>query len=199
MSRILITGHRGFIGSRLYKAIQGHEVVGCDLGDSEITGPFDGIVHLAAVSRVSEAEKDMAGCMDTNVVLTAGLLSWKPKWFILASTCEPPTNVYGLSKRMAEDLVKLKSKSYIILRISNVYGEGMAKDKLLPMLRAGEVKKLHECVLPFEYVHVDTVVEQFLQAIRMLDESTVPVRTAIKLCNGVAKTKEDLLSVANSY
>ena len=81
--RILITGSEGLIGHALRKALEacGAEVVGLDLlgigcehGDvrslprvRDALGGCDGVVHLAAVSRVVWGERDPEGCWSTNV------------------------------------------------------------------------------------------------------------------------------------
>ena len=45
MSRCLVTGHKGYIGSRLFKKLQelGHEVVGIDLKDGNDINSLQGL------------------------------------------------------------------------------------------------------------------------------------------------------------
>ena len=198
MARILVTGSEGFIGKHLIHALHEHEVIGCDLGTKELTGPFDGIIHLAAVSRVRDAEIDRIKCLETNIVFTAQMLEWKPDWFIFSSTCEPPENVYGFSKWTAEQYVELVANKSVILKLTNVYGPGMAEDKLLPRLARGEIKKLNEGVLPFEHIHVKDVVAQIVGFIPTFNEPCFK-SFKMKLCTGIAKTQAELLNVATSY
>lgn len=193
-----MTGCEGFIGKHLMPKLAGHEVTGVDLKKGFATGGYDGIIHLAAVSRVSEGEKHPVKCVETNLLLTADYLELKPKWFIFASTCEKPTNVYGWSKRAAEDYIKLKAPKYIIYRLSNVYGPGMAQDKLLPRLARGEIDKLDDGVLPFEHIPVSVVVEMIRLSIQKFEEPAFKSFT-LKLAAGIARTKEELKSVATSY
>ena len=199
MAKILVTGCKGFIGKHLMPALKEHEVIGVDLdGDESVTGPLDGIIHLAAVNRVRDGEADRIKCLQTNIILTAMVLEWKPKWFIYISTCEPPTNVYGYSKRAAEQYVELRQPKHIIFRLTNVVGPGMQEDKLLPRLRRGEIKTLDASVLPFEYIHVDDVVREIKQAITLFDQPAFkPLK--MKLSTGIAKTREELERVAASY
>ena len=194
--RILVTGSEGFIGRHVVKALLHHDLVLCDIHTKELTGPFDGIIHLAAVSRVRDAEADRIKCLETNILLTARMIEWNPRWFIFASTCEPPTNVYGFSKRVAEDYIKMVCRNYVIFRLANVYGPGMAEDKLIPSVRNGA--EPHERVFPFEHIHVDTVAEMIRLAVGRFDEPHFKPYT-MKLATGVARTKAQLVNVATSY
>lgn len=102
---------------------------------------FDGIVHLAAVSRVVDAENDKQNCIATNYLGTKSILEKikdKRTWVIFGSSREVygeskhlpvsedadklPINIYGFYKLKGEELVKNYIKKYIILRFSNVYG-----------------------------------------------------------------------------
>ena len=194
MARVLCTGAKGFIGKHLMAAMP--DAIPCDVDTQEIEGPFDGIIHLAAISRVRDAEADRIKALETNILFTAQLLEFKPRWFLFASTCEAPTNVYGYSKRAAEDYIKLRHPRHIIMRLANVYGPGMAVDKLLPKALGGAA--INPAALPFEYVHVSDVVKHIGFLISEFDRPDFRSYT-MKLSSGTAKTKEELLSVAASY
>jgi nucleoside-diphosphate-sugar epimerase len=196
--KILVTGSNGMIGKHLCAALKEHEITELDIGGYHKPRPreFDGIIHLAAVSRVSAAEKDPVQAMATNVLGTCEMLNIPHGWFIFASTTEKPTNVYGLSKRTAEEYIRLRSQRYIILRLANVYGPGMAEDKLLPKIRNGASFK--EDVLPFEHIHVDDVCAQIKTAMAQFERPGFKSYT-MKLATGVAKTPKELLDVAASY
>ena len=196
MARILVTGSSGFIGKHLMASMP--HAIPCDVDTQSVEGPFDGIIHLAAVSRVRDAEADRIQCLETNIMLTARLLEWKPRWFIFASSCEKPHNVYGLSKRVAEDYIRLRQPKHIILRITNVYGPGMNEDKVLPRIRRGEVKAVDDATFPFEHIHVSDVCEQILYAVKRFDEPAFKQYT-MKLATGIAHDYEDLVDVATSY
>lgn len=192
--RILVTGSSGFIGKHLMAALP--DAIPCDVDTQSIEGPFDGIIHLAAVSRVRDAEADRIKAMETNILFTAQLLEFKPRWFLFASTCESAQTVYGYTKYAAEDYIRLRHPRHIIARLANVYGPGMAKDKLLPKVREGAA--ITPAALPFEYVHVDDVVKHIQFLIREFERPDFKPYT-LKLASGIAKTEDELRRVAASY
>ncbi len=102
-----------------------------------------GVVHLAAVSRVIDGERDPQACWTTNVegtrhIVDAARAQIRPPWILYASSREiygqpatlpvaedaprAPVNLYGRSKVAAEDLVSGSSLQTAIVRFSNVYG-----------------------------------------------------------------------------
>jgi len=103
---------------------------------------FDGIIHLAAVSRVKDAEDDKQNCINTNYFGTKYLIECASKtkstWVIFSSSREVygeprkmpvsesdekiPLNIYGFYKLEGERLVEKHIDNYFILRFSNVYG-----------------------------------------------------------------------------
>lgn len=200
MSDILITGHEGFVGKHLFAELQkSHDVTGFEhYGFNRAPKKrYDGIIHLAAVSRVSKAEEDHYGCMHVNLLQTIRAMDIPHDWFIFASTMEKPVNVYGLSKRVAEDYIKLRGGKNIILRIANVIGKGMAEDKMIPRLRNGIVPDLR-VVLPFEYIHVEELVAQIKILMATFEREEFKPFT-VKMATGIAKTYEELVDVATSY
>jgi len=112
-----ITGSEGLVGRSLWSCLEalGHTPCGIDLRGNnlgrrqrgDVRDPrhlyhflegLDGVIHLAAVSRILAAEKDPATCWTTNVHGTACLLTCvaesRPKpWVVVASSRE----VYGLA------------------------------------------------------------------------------------------------------
>ena len=140
---ILITGSEGLVGTALRQAIlaRGDRTSGLDLlgggaerGDvrnaeavrAAVDG-CEGIIHLAAVSRVVWGERDPERCWETNVgglqnVVQAALRSTQRPWLILASSREVygqpdtlpanedaplrPVNQYGRTKVAGEEVVR---------------------------------------------------------------------------------------------
>jgi len=178
--QILITGSSGFIGSNLKKFLEnkGIEVISYDLKDvppndvrdfsnlKEKIQEANGVVHLAAVSRVKWAYEDPLKCINTNVggtinVLQAARETKEHPWIIFGSSREvygesktlPVTektpinsiNVYGIAKVTGEKLCENFSKDYglktRVLRFSNVYtGKSDQLDRVIPKFILGAFK-----------------------------------------------------------
>lgn len=186
--RFLVTGVGGFIGSRLAVdlAQTGHDVVGTwhnspssnpalanlalhqiDLRDGEAlfglmrnTGPFDAVVHAAAVINPIENSAYLVQSSQVNVLahanLIAAALEHNCRRFIFTSTIgvygycgsptggyreedAAPTTYYGWSKRAAEQLLDVASLKGdmigISLRLAGVHGIGRTSGALHAMTR----------------------------------------------------------------
>ena len=142
---ILVTGHRGYIGSRLYNKLQeqGYEVIGVDLKEgTDIlhTLPEAGVTtvfHLAAFPSVAYSVENPSYTLMHNVLGTSRLLEWskkhKVKRFVFSSSAAVYGNngklgsPYALHKLMSEKECKLYSDLYemdtVCLRYFNVYSE----------------------------------------------------------------------------
>lgn len=136
--KVAITGGEGFLGRevvRLFKK-QGHSVTLLDRKKESLFNPSslerfvrnkDVIIHLAGVNRDVDSE-----IVKGNVYVTSCLLSAIKKYnqkaiIIFSSSAQVYTNtLYGISKKMAENLIAYYSKNYdlkaVILRIANIYG-----------------------------------------------------------------------------
>jgi len=175
MAGILVTGGNGFIGSHLIDKLAGedHKVVNFDCGgvryapsgvsyvDGSIlgsdsldglAGAADGIVHLAAVSRVADANADPMNCVNVNVmgtlrVLEAARKSQNKPWVIFGSTADalgmekgkPPSSIYAASKYACELFVGQYARDHdmrtMILRFGFVYGSKRDRpEKVVPKL-----------------------------------------------------------------
>ena len=140
MSRILVTGSEGLVGTAVAAALaaRGHGVERLDLrcpagdpGHGDVRDPerlreraagCRGIVHLAAVARVAPAEEDPRLCWETNVagtgnVLRAAAASPSKPWVLLASSRE----VYGQPDRLPA------REEETPIRPVNVYGRSKAE------------------------------------------------------------------------
>ncbi len=180
MSKILITGAGGYIGSVAADLFlsHGYEVVGLDNFQTGYKEPLEllknkypnkfrfyeidlkndlspifknednilAVVHYAASCVVDESMKNPFKYFNNNVSGTANLLSTMDKFgiknIIFSSTCAVygeaeyypidekhplnPTTPYGVSKKMAEEVIqwfgKIKRMKYCILRYFNVCG-----------------------------------------------------------------------------
>ena len=113
---ILITGHKGYIGSRLYKKLinLGYNVVGIDLKDNKSIidclpdENYDYVFHLAAFPSVQFSVENPSYTMKNNVLSSSVLLEWcvknKVKRLIFSSSAaaESIESPYGLQKRITE-------------------------------------------------------------------------------------------------
>lgn len=213
--RILITGSEGLIGSDLALALEraGHDVRRLDLrippgspghgtildreGLAAMAEGCDGIVHLAAVSRVAHGERDPALCDRTNIEGTANVIEAARRsparpWLLFSSSREVygepadlpvredapllPMNVYGRSKLRGEELVLAARDAGMrvaVLRLANVYGNDRDHaDRVIPAFaRAaarGEDLHVEGEGHTFDFTHVMDVVEGIVMAIERL-------------------------------
>ncbi len=238
--RLLITGSHGLVGARLASACRqlGHDVVPFDLvrPDTHQTEDIcdtdlltqrargaDGIVHLAAISRVAWGEWAPDLCNDTNVRGTSSTLAAARnagcRWLLFASSREvygnpvrplvrendpiAPVNVYGRSKAEGEALV-MAARSHdlrtAIVRLSNVYGGRRDHpDRAVPSLVSRAIAG-HDLFVTggdnyFDFVHVDDCVDGLIRAMDRLAAGE-PDLPAVQLATGVATTLRGLATLA---
>jgi UDP-glucose 4-epimerase len=171
---IIVTGSGGLIGRAVSARLKtaGLACVGIDLladeadlrmdiRETERLAPFvenaAGIVHLAAVSRVADGERDPARCAAVNVAATQGLLraalaAGRRPWVLFASSREVygepdrlpvaedapcrPIGAYARSKVAAEIEVGRAREAGLgtaTIRLANVYGSARDyPDRVVP-------------------------------------------------------------------
>lgn len=236
--RIVITGSMGLVGSLLVERLltTGHEVVsidlragGCSHDENDIRAAakwgrspkhIDGIVHLAAVSRVAWGESYPELCDSINIDGTKHLVDWalmhqRCSWILFASSREvygnptaslvreddplAPVNHYGRSKLAGEliiDQARNRGLATAILRLSNVYGGRCDHpDRAVPSLVA---KALADALLPitgsshyFDFVHVEDVVDGLITAAEALQSGERSLPT-VHLATGKPTTLGEL-------
>ena len=139
--KILITGHEGYIGSKLFMKLNNgiNQVLGVDLksgNDIFVNLPdsnYDYVFHLAAFPSVQRSVQYPSDTFAQNAYATSVLLEWCKnhgvKRFIFSSSAAAAsiTSPYGLQKRISEQECKLYSELYgldtVSLRYHNVYSE----------------------------------------------------------------------------
>ena len=157
--RIMLTGHRGFIGSHLLKRLTRHNsVVGFDLKDGwdrdkynntqdlltcELNEEFDLIIHLAGKSGVRESMKDPAGYWSNNVEVSKRLFARYPSTRILyassSSAYEPDLNPYAASKYCVEEAAE-RYPDTLGMRFHTVYSDSPRKGMFLQKLFDNELE-----------------------------------------------------------
>lgn len=238
--RILITGSSGLVGSALTSALlaEGTDVVRLDIrergearGDvldrarvNKAVADVDGIIHLAAVSRVVWGERDPELCWATNVgglrnVLDAAAQSARTPWLISASSREVygqpealpatedaplrPVNVYGRSKVEGELLVAEAQRTGVratTIRLSNVFGcTSDHADRVVPAFaRAatlGAELRVDGLDHTFDFTHIDDVTRGIVALIWWLAAGNAPP-PPIHFVSGWPTTLGELASLA---
>jgi UDP-glucose 4-epimerase len=183
--RILVTGDKGFVGTETVKQLHelGHSVVGYDLmdgydirdvkqlqtvvaGQQVIGAKVDRILHLAAIARFADADKDPGLAFETNYVGTCNVAAVAKKYHIpvvYASTGSvympikqkgaiteefegKGNSVYGCTKFAGETAIR-RVNPHIILRYAHLYG----KEKRMHGLIGGFVERISRGLAPTLY------------------------------------------------
>jgi UDP-glucose 4-epimerase len=165
MRNVVVTGQHGFIGKHLITY----------LTEYYTTHPLPylpRIYHLAGIVGSSMTTNSIQTMIEVNMELMAAVLKKYPKQLapriLFTSTNEvnyfteyidQPRVAYPLSKLACEALLYDSGLSHVILRLGNVYGEGMKSDyfigSLCQRLLAGEnplIVKNPDDVRTFSYV-----------------------------------------------
>jgi nucleoside-diphosphate-sugar epimerase len=238
--RILITGSSGLVGAALSSALMamGYDVRRLDLRDVgtargdvrdrrhvfELGWEVDGIIHLAAVSRVIWGEQDPALCHATNIdglrnVLDALVGNGRRPWLIFASSREiygqptslpanedapaQPVNVYGRTKVKGEQLVACAQEAGLracTIRLSNVFGSVLDHaDRVVPAFaRAaalGADLRVDGPDHTFDFTHIDDVTRGITALVEHLQRGATPP-PPIHFVSGKPTTLRELATLA---
>lgn len=192
---ILLTGHRGFIGSSLLKALElNHTVTGIDLqdGDDLLTYVFDQeydlIIHLAGRSGVRESIKDPAAYWMNNIEASRRLFERYPDTRILyassSSAYEPDLNPYAASKYVLEELAE-RYPNTLGMRFHTVYSNTPRKNMFFDKLFNNKLEYVTRHYRDF--VHLYDVID----AINILIEADY-VKGVLDIGSGVPIRVQDL-------
>jgi len=206
---VLVTGSEGLIGKELSIKLLERKinVIGYDIKKGQdvldqkslekIICDVDGVIHLAAVSRVVTGYKDPNAAVTTNVIGTSNILDLIRRknpscWMIFGSSREvygesqsikkesdpqKPVNVYGASKSAGEYLTLCYGNNYnlrtFVVRFSNVYG-GLNDhpDRVIPRFFNQALANSEITVYGgnqiFDFVHLSDVVEGLIRLIQKI-------------------------------
>ena len=196
--RIGVTGASGFIGSHLTRALKKHgKVVTLSRGKSlpslahlkSFVSGVDLFFHLGGVNRGTNEDILTGNVTGTLRLLEAIKRYGEPSARILfASSAQvyrlqnrvekiseksalQPESVYGVSKKSAEDLIRISGLPYTILRMTNAYGPGCRADynsvvttfcyrtkNKIPLEINGQGKQNRD------FIYIDDIVRAFLIA-----------------------------------
>lgn len=149
MYKCLVTGHKGYIGSKLFKKLKenGYNVVGIDIKDGKNilndlpNENFDFVFHMASSSNVNYCLQNPFETINNNVLATSKLLEWSKnhnvKRVIFSSTSTiygndiKLTNLHGLHKKISEEECKFYSNVYDLDTVSLRYFSVFSEDQHL--------------------------------------------------------------------
>lgn len=208
---ILITGHKGYIGSHLTLP----DSVGCDLKDGNDFSEIEDLeipvlVHLAAYVSVSGSFACPDLYMQNNWLALKKFLNLnKVGKIVFASTCavygskhqareiddrqQLCFSPYSLSKRRAERVIRHSPVQHVILRFANVYGGDCSvrgEASVHQAFATDNPIKLYGGTQTRDFIHIDTVIETITRAVEM------NIRGTFNIGSGTETKIEDL---ANEY
>jgi nucleoside-diphosphate-sugar epimerase len=168
--KILLTGHRGFIGSALLERLRkNNQVIGFDLKDGadqnllhcDFREEFDLIIHLAGLSGVRESFADPAGYWNNNVEATRRLFERYPDTRILyassSSAYEPDLNPYAASKYIMEELAE-RYPNTLGMRFHTVYSDNCPRENMFfNKLRNGTLEYITRHYRDF--IHLEDILD----------------------------------------
>ena len=171
--KILLTGHKGFIGKRLHAALVEHEVTGLDCDyDMEAfklpDGCFDVVVHCGGLADSGATGHKL---WQLNYFATAEIADFctatetKLIFFSSAAAIDPK-NSYGWSKHCAEFYLNtVCNPEPCIFRPFNIwsYDESPPRSIVAKLLNKTLQQVYHGCVRDF--VHIDDIVNAVLHVV----------------------------------
>jgi nucleoside-diphosphate-sugar epimerase len=165
---ILITGHKGFIGSKLSEKIP--KFFGIDLKDKKdllkckLPEKVNVIFHLASQTSVEDSWADpLKDSYNFNMMVR--LVKKYPKARIIyaqSAASVLPNSPYGFSKSIAGEYLERFHKNYVICVFPNVYGGGKGVVDIFRSQKKVTIYGDGEQIRDF--VHVDDIVEGLLKA-----------------------------------
>lgn len=166
MSKIFITGSRGFICSKvalkLYES--GHDVITDFRYWNE---RYDCIIHGAAKTHLKTSFDPEL--IESNYILTNKVFQ-RPERIVALSSCSagyPETSPYAMSKKWLEHLA-IKHGNAVALRIHNAYGLGGTRGIVWVLMNAvdGQRITIRGPELVRDYIYVDDVVDEIIKQLK---------------------------------
>lgn len=217
MKTILVTGSEGLIGAPLCKKLKKYfKVFKIDtkIGKSvsnksnlkKLIQSSDGVIHLAAESRVYTAYKYPFRSIKNNILGTVNILEtirvYNPKaWFVYGSSREvygktsgktsetakfDPLNVYAVSKVSGELFSRIYEQNYglrtFIVRFSNVYGglndhNGRVTPKFFSQALQNKPITIEGGEQDFDFVYLDDAVDGVVKLVQKISYKKINSKT----------------------
>ncbi|OPX77841.1 MAG: UDP-galactose-4-epimerase [Methanosaeta sp. PtaB.Bin039] len=160
----------------------------------------DVVIHLAAVHYIPYCNANPERTFEVNVMGTRNILeSCEPDLFFFASSAavypnlniplgeelSGPIDIYGKTKLIGEDLVKLHRSRHFIGRFFNVYGSNDLNPHLIPEIVDQIKRGLREIALgnltpKRDYIHVDDVTDAIIALLNSDKYGTYNIGTGIE-------------------
>jgi len=215
MTRVMVTGGKGFVGSELVKYLKtdSNEVYTYDLKDNqdildscklrEFVKTFDPeeVYHLAAQINPRSSEIDRKRDWDINVQGTLNVIDAmmhhgvKKLVFSSSDAVIYPKSNYGVSKLAAEEYVKKYSSSGDIygrvVRFSSIYGIGRSGGAINAFINkaiAGEKLSIYNGNSRRDYVHVSDCA----RALELVMNKGMELRYSYNIGNGILYTTDEI-------
>jgi len=191
---IMLTGHKGFIGSHLLQRLKkNHSVVGFDLEDGwdrdklnnsqdlltcDLKEEFDLIIHLAGKSGVRESINDPAGYWRNNVEVSKRIFERYPDTRVLyassSSAYEPDLNPYAASKYCVEEAAE-RYVNNLGMRFHTVYSSTPRKGMFLQKLIDKELEYTTNHYRDF--IHIDDLCDAIELCMKSRYTGTIDIGT----------------------
>ena len=178
MSKILITGYKGFIGKHLYDAWKDSYKVDCfGRGDQLPNRDYDLVFHLAGSSGVRSSWKNPWRYFKDNVLLSRKIFKKYKRVIYTSSSAvkEPWRSPYALTRYLVE---KIAPKNSLGIRLTTVYGPDGRKNMLISKILDNKLPYVNvDCVRDF--IHIYDVLKFFNTVMNYRLERIIEVGTGI--------------------
>lgn len=222
-SKCLVTGYKGFIGSRLCYMLRYKEatIIGLDIKEGGVTNlkllykkcqDVDYVFHLGAISTVPTCANNILQAHNVNV---SGMLNVlyaskacgvKRVVFASSSVAHDARTMYAVTKVMGELYCKLFRDMFklpiSILRFYNVYGIGQDSEaavipSFIRKLKAGESLVIEGSGMQTrDFIYVDDVAQAMVQAVEDSFDGCCDIGTGIDVSiKDLAKMIGDVMQV----
>lgn len=167
----LITGHRGFVGSRLLKRLpdalvldkkDGTNLLNCNLPDD-----VDVVYHLAAHKDVAESWNEPLVYNENLLTLMRLVQKYPDAKIIHASSCagdQPETSPYAFFKKAASDYLRMFHTNYIDLVFPNIFGGLQKQNSVVDIFKTRDTLVVDDPTIVRDYVHVEDIATGLVKA-----------------------------------